>query len=237
MDSIVDNFDGLMDAFQIFFDNQNQVNPEQAYTCFKDIRPDNDSVNYEKFTRFVFLVVDTESVESDPWECILCCDAPDFGEADEEIKLKQIRMPLRDAIDYLVVLEQLVMTPSEVLEPYRWPLCMTPPATLMITEKDRTACEIATPAEARWNKRRGIAMAENANKGGERLYDAEVDRVLFRCPRPEAASVASLHRAVELSVRKNPTRRVIKFVDNRTDKAKREAEEASPGPPRSLRPA
>ena len=53
-------------------------------------------------------------MQSNPRQYIVCCDAPDFGEGDEEIKLKQLRMSIGEAEQYLSTLEQLTMTPSEI---------------------------------------------------------------------------------------------------------------------------
>ena len=241
VNDLVNYSDESMCDFRFLSNDQSHLTsktPEQAYSFYRDhLRPDDDSINFEENTRFVFVVVDTECIEADPWQCILCCDAPDFGEADEEPKLKQIRMPLREAVEYLCVLEQLAMTPSEVLNPDGWSLSMTPPATMMIQEKNRNRCEIATPAEARWNKKSGIMTVEAADEGQIRLYDAEIDRVLFRCPRAEAAFAASMHRNIELEVRTWSGRGNIRLIDNRTDEAVQEAKlkESSPNPSQFLR--
>ena len=58
------------------------------------MRPLDHSTSLKHFMRFVFLAIDEECVTSTPRQCILCCDAPDYGEEDQEIKLKSFRMPV-----------------------------------------------------------------------------------------------------------------------------------------------
>lgn len=45
--------------------------------------------------------------------CNFCCDAPDYNEADENIKLEQLRIPIEEVMPYLSVLAHLSTTPSE----------------------------------------------------------------------------------------------------------------------------
>ncbi|KAI4114209.1 MAG: hypothetical protein LQ338_008033, partial [Usnochroma carphineum] len=37
-----------------------------------------------EYTKFTFIVVDEQCLQSDPWEIIIACDAPDYGEAEDE---------------------------------------------------------------------------------------------------------------------------------------------------------
>ncbi|KAL9628238.1 MAG: hypothetical protein Q9164_007351, partial [Protoblastenia rupestris] len=142
---------------------------DQIYAFFKaHLRPADDSTTLEHFTTFTFLVVDEECVQSTPWQCILCSDAPDFGEADEEVKLKTLRMPIEQAMGDLCALEQLTMTPSEALDPGGLNVGMMPPPTMVpIGQREpdgQRLYKVATPVEARANKRRGIRMAEEADR-------------------------------------------------------------------------
>ena len=217
---------------------------DRFYDFYKDyLQPADDRIAHEDFIRYTFLVIDEECIKADPWQCILCCDAPDYGEADEEIKLKQLRLPLQEAAKHLCVLEQLVMTPSEVLNPDRLPLCMSPPATLMVTEHDRNEYRLATPMESRLTKKRAIEMVESSEGEAQRVYDAESDRVYFRCSRVEAQRVAALFRSMELQMRKDGGKGVVTIHDNRSEKAKEEGEkeksrqQVDPDPHRALKPS
>ena len=111
-------------------------------------------------------------MQATPRQCILCSDAPDFGEADEEVKLKKLRIPIEQAMEGLCALEQLTMTPSEALDPVGLKISMMPlPTTVPIGQQEPDGpmlYKIATPAEARANKRRGIKMVEENDRAEER---------------------------------------------------------------------
>ena len=82
-----------------------------------------------KHTNFTFIVLDDKCMEADPWEMIVACDAPDYGEDDDQPRLKYFRMPLKEAASSLYALEYLTMTPSEVESRSETVLSCFPPAT------------------------------------------------------------------------------------------------------------
>ncbi|KAL8634699.1 MAG: hypothetical protein Q9226_009451, partial [Calogaya cf. arnoldii] len=89
--------------------------------------------NYKdgKYTKFTFIVLDDQCMRSDPWEIIVACDAPDYGEADDEIKLKYFRMPFEEGASCLNALEHLIMTPSEAESHSNYVLTGFPPACMV----------------------------------------------------------------------------------------------------------
>lgn len=117
-----------------------------------------------KYTNFTFIVVDDRCFQADPWELIIACDAPDYGEGDgEENKLKYFRMPLEQGASVLPALEQLTMTPSENQNPDGGVLSSFPPAIMVPVRggnEESHGMRLATPREARENRRRMIKMAE-----------------------------------------------------------------------------
>ncbi|KAL6722376.1 hypothetical protein ACLMJK_001483 [Lecanora helva] len=103
---------------------------EQVYEYFKNhLRPADDDPHawVHTFTYFTFVVIDADCVKSEPWQCIVCCDVPDFGENERETHLKQLRLPIARAMEALPLLETLVQTPSEVVNEPELVLGMMPP--------------------------------------------------------------------------------------------------------------
>ncbi|KAL8947808.1 MAG: hypothetical protein Q9222_005947 [Ikaeria aurantiellina] len=139
---------------------------EDAYDYFKaHLRPADDAITGMPFSSFCFLVVDEACLASQPWECIICCDAPDFGEAADEITLKQIRLDMEDTMTYLPVLEELAITPDEV-EDVEMDLTF---------ESMKQEYKAVTPSEARKNKKRSLLLTEQAlSKQAEHTRQAEV---------------------------------------------------------------
>ncbi|KAL9611167.1 MAG: hypothetical protein Q9167_004189 [Letrouitia subvulpina] len=133
---------------------------EQCYEYFKkEFRPAEDSTLNGESTNFTFIVVDDSCLQSDPWEMIIACDAPDYGEGDEEEpKLKYFRMPLERAASVLPALEELTMTPSESQNPDGDVLSFFPPAIMVPVEGEKGNMRLATPKEARENRRRMMRM-------------------------------------------------------------------------------
>lgn len=187
---------------------------DEVYDIYKThIRPADDTTGHQIITSFTFIVIDEECVQSNPKQCILCCDAPDFEEADDEIKLKQIRMPLGKVMDYLYPLELLCMTPSEVEHPREVGLSVFPPAIVMPfddEEPENRKYRIATPAEARFNKR--VAMTENLSLSAGHLITT------MECPTKEFKLAAQLYRGARNQVWKSNTGLV--FHDNRSERYK-----------------
>ncbi|KAK3177994.1 hypothetical protein OEA41_000126 [Lepraria neglecta] len=95
-------------------------------------------------------------------------DAPDFRESDEKIRLKTLRLPLADALEFFISIETLTMTPSEVLQ-FDYPdadppiVKLIPPGILFLlepfTNPRNQEYRIATLAEARIKKREGLVTA------------------------------------------------------------------------------
>ncbi len=138
---------------------------DQVYDFFKShLRPADDSTARKPFTYFTFIVIDAECVESDPWQCILCCDAPDYGEAHEEVKLKQLRMPIAKVMERLCPREMLGQTPSEFANGSTWVLSMIPPPThfFIYDERGEKVLEDLTPGDSRKKKRGGIEDVDEA---------------------------------------------------------------------------
>ena len=160
----------------------------------KHIRLPEDSTTPKPFTRFTFMVIDDECVKSDPQQCIVCCDAAEYGDLDDEVTLKMMRLPIKIAVWILTPLEQLTMTPSEALNSDSDALCSMPPFTVkqLPDSPKGLLCGfiIATPAEARVFKQRGIARRPEKS---EKRIDDERGAVLFRISRREAKFVAHFH--------------------------------------------
>lgn len=115
-----------------------------------------------KYTEFTFMVVDDQCINSDPWEIIVACDAPDYGEADDEVKVKYFRMPFKDGASYLNSLEYLTMTPSEAENRTDDILSGFPPACMMpLRDKNGNwsgELRPATREEGIRNKKRMLAQ-------------------------------------------------------------------------------
>lgn len=196
---------------------------DQAYDFFKVIlRPADDSNKLASYSTFTFLAVDAACIQSQPWQCIVCSDAPDYGESPNETHLKQIRLPIEKAMQYLCPLEQLNMTPSDISNPDSRPLCTIPPWTMIPIEslpgEDVERFRMATPVEARETKRRGIELMETAGEGAERALDPARRGVLFRTPHSEAKGSAEMYR--EIAQRVPWSGFGLEFIDNRSSKTK-----------------
>ncbi|KAL8871539.1 MAG: hypothetical protein Q9174_002652 [Haloplaca sp. 1 TL-2023] len=162
-----------------------------VYEFFKNhVRKNEDVSTHHAFTHFTFLAVDEECFNPssplpelpagsryDPdykYTILVCTDAPDFNEGDSEPKLKVLRLPLDAAGRYLETLEQLNVAPSEVQrlvyeDPNaRW-LKMNPMPILRpiepYTNPHDQEYQLATPAEARKNKKAGIRSGERNPHG------------------------------------------------------------------------
>lgn len=114
-----------------------------------------------RYTTFTFIVVDDRCIESDPWEIIVACDAPDYGEADGEMKVKYFRMPFKEAARCLNSLEYLTKTPSEAENRSNDVLSGFPPPCMMPVRDENGNftgnLRFATREEAIKNKRRMLA--------------------------------------------------------------------------------
>ena len=141
------------------------------------------AVDYLKFPQrlsaFSFVVIDEACLPGEIMDCIICTDAPDYGESDEGVPvLKTIRTSASHAWVVMVALEEMTMTPSECeymaknLDDWGYDLENAPsgclnlirPARFVILEEDEEGNVLrrreATPREARINKENGIDIAE-----------------------------------------------------------------------------
>ena len=135
---------------------------EDIYAFFKShLRPPQDDLTGSFFSNFTFVVVDQVCVSSRRWQCIICCDAPDFGEQSKEIELKKIRMSLAEAVDHLIAFEELFLTPDE-FEDQEETLGfeVTPPATLTFTAQLNVYHHV-TLDQARKNRVRALRIIES----------------------------------------------------------------------------
>lgn len=124
------------------------------------LRPDPSGSGPRHFSSFTFFVIDAACLAASPPQCMVCSDAPDFGEATNEIKLKCFRVDIEEVMPSIAALEMLSMTPSEVRD--RKPLCLKvePQPMLVLDPNVPGQFQLATPEEGRANKRAGIEMAE-----------------------------------------------------------------------------
>ena len=135
---------------------------EEVYEFFKNhLRPrDDDPRGYHHtFSYFTFLAIDEDCIKSEPYECILCCDAPDYGDPHPETRLKQLRLPVARAIEGLNFLEDFIKTPSEVAGDPDFVMSMRPPSWFIYVFDDQGEClggEIASPGRARLKRGRSV---------------------------------------------------------------------------------
>ena len=149
---------------------------DQIYDFWKqNLRAADDAEGPQHFSAFTFVVIDKACLRSEPLQCIICTDAPDFNEAnDDALVLKSIRLDVAMAWNVMVALEELTMTAIEcqywanhpqdtdfsVLE-----IAERPPNTITEVEDENRndiVRRYATPAEARTNKRKAIRAGERA---------------------------------------------------------------------------
>lgn len=98
---------------------------------------------------------------------MLCSDAPDYGEGHSETRLKQYRLPIAKAINGLNLIEDLIQTPTEMINRPEFMLSMTPPGWLVINYDDQgemSGYVVATPGRARAKKNRIIWELEQEDK-------------------------------------------------------------------------
>lgn len=121
--------------------------PAQVYEFHKRIRPADDHTGPRKFTYFTFLAIDEQCVRADPMECLICCDAPDFGEDEYDINLKVLRVPFAILMKYLYALEQMAVTPSEVTSGEEFPLTSMPSPGLQVEDQTNGRVVFRCPLE------------------------------------------------------------------------------------------
>ena len=146
---------------------------DQVYDFWEQtLRAADDTEGPQHFSAFTFVVIDEACLRSDPLQCIICSDGPDYGEVDDAIVLKQVRLDVGMAWNVIVALEELTMTPTECQHWAKHPddknfsvleIALRPPTTVTVVEDDDTNDMVrryATPAEARANKRKVIVAGE-----------------------------------------------------------------------------
>lgn len=110
----------------------------------------------QKWTAFTFIILDEQTAINR--KCLLCSNAPDFGETPGEVVLKAIRMTFEKAVsDNLNVWEILHRCPSEwndeqILELY-------PPSSVFVLSRmadGRPVYRTASTEEALANRRRAV---------------------------------------------------------------------------------
>ena len=111
-------------------------------------------------------------------------------------------MAIKEAMQYLCALEHLTMTPSKVENPGGWEVSMMPPPNLVrVNEEAETELRgrIATPAESRRNKRRGVRTPEETDAKGDSQRELITLRDVLA---EEFLKAGTLARAAEQEVRK-----------------------------------
>lgn len=178
---------------------------EKLYDFWKaKLRRNEDEVADTHLSAFTFAVIDEETIKSfkaveaaapktegdededeeqlneklNKTTVLVCSDAPDFGEGENEVKLKTVRMSLNDAASAIMAFELLAVCPSEFGKEDA--LSVMPPPTLEVEdmsddeEEDEDTMKTlggligimgkpATPRKARENKRKAIQEAEKGN--------------------------------------------------------------------------
>ncbi|MDI1487934.1 MAG: hypothetical protein OHK93_007208 [Ramalina farinacea] len=136
---------------------------EELSEFFKShLRSSDESALGGPFTHFTFIVVDEACFDTKPLSCIVCCDAPDFAEGEDEIKLKSIRMDFDDATNWLPAFEELALTPEEYDDKEELlTFGIMPPPTMRFTDRVERY-RFAPMAQARRNKRRALRIVEEA---------------------------------------------------------------------------
>ncbi|KAL8726554.1 MAG: hypothetical protein Q9181_006008 [Wetmoreana brouardii] len=170
-----------------------------VYSFFKDhLRQPEDSTAHHPFTHFTFLAVDSECsrpplpqpqlapgspYDSDSgYTILLCTDAPDFYEDATDVRLKTLRLPIPAAIRYLDMVEQLLITPSEVQKLvfedtkarflHMLPIPILIPIEPIASNPRDQEYKIGTASEERANKAKGIRVglaSAGAPGGGIRI--------------------------------------------------------------------
>lgn len=174
---------------------------EEIYDFFtKHLRPDTDSTAPEQLTYFTFLAVDAGCIQASPSQCIICCDAPDYDEAEDDVILKTLRLPIKEAVEYLCPLEQLRLTMSEVADPSEraW---STIPAPTVIQDPDDPPREyrVATHGQARSNRRKLLKLTADAQHDSN--YSASEDLSYFKARWNEFFVVSEMDRKLSQMAR------------------------------------
>ncbi|KAL8929869.1 MAG: hypothetical protein Q9208_001013 [Pyrenodesmia sp. 3 TL-2023] len=178
-----------------------EINPEpypflnstvpQVYAFFKShIRQPEDAIRGHSLAHFTFLAVDAQCVRpsSSPPEpvepryrtgsnftILVCTDAPDFYESDDEPRLKTLRLPIAAAFQHLEQIDELVITPSELYtrifeNEHANTLRLMPPACLYpippyTDDEDEQEYKLGSFAQMRERKKQGLRLGEQSLMG------------------------------------------------------------------------
>lgn len=153
---------------------------DEVYDFYKrHLRPADDREAHPHFSAFTFAVVDEECLRAEPQQLIVCSDAPDFGEADDAVVLKTMRIKATRAWYASIRVEELTRTPMEAEmganavneELTVLKSAPMPPKLVCAEDQSESPDEVgddeaplyvfATPAQARAKKRAGIKAAES----------------------------------------------------------------------------
>lgn len=153
---------------------------DDVYGFFKHhLRPESDNTARDPLTSFTFVAIDVDCINASPLECALCCDALDFNEAPDNVKLKTLRLPLEKALAFLCLLEQLRLTVSDVADQQAHAWSSIPPATVFQSlGKPLRKYRISTYAQAR--ARRAWLLDLFANAENDRNYMISEDITYFK---------------------------------------------------------
>ncbi len=163
----------------------------QVYAFFKShMRQPEDAIRDRSLTHFTFLAVDAQCVQppstlpeplghrdspNSKFTILVCTDAPDFYEGDNEVRLKTLRLPLAPAFHYLDSIDQFTIAPSEVytltfenqhanILRMRPLPCLTPipPFT---DDLDEQVYKLGSFAEMRERRKIGLRLGEQSLEG------------------------------------------------------------------------
>ncbi|KAL8889667.1 MAG: hypothetical protein Q9215_003077 [Flavoplaca cf. flavocitrina] len=211
--SIEDTFAGIDSPFL-------DTSVEKVYEIFKtNISAPDDNAMDRPFTHFTCVMIDQECIDSAPYQCIVCSDAPDFGEAAGANMLKSMRLPLEVAAPVLVPLEQLFMTASEAIDSDSDCLYSMPPCTVKRGHYRDGRHLLATPAESRRQKERAIKLfIERPIPEFQKALDPARGAVLGRCPRKDAIKHSHRIRQLEGLARREGAS--VSFESNPSEEAR-----------------
>ncbi|KAL9034984.1 MAG: hypothetical protein Q9180_005106 [Flavoplaca navasiana] len=164
-------------------------------------------------------MVDQACIDSKPYQCIVCSDAPDFGEAAGANRLKSMRLPLEVAASVLVPLEQLFMTASEAIDSDSDCLYSMPPCTVKLGHYRDGRHLLATPAESRRQKERAIKLfIERPIQEYPKALDPARGAILERCPRKDVVKHSHMIRQLECLARREG--KAVSFESNPSEEAR-----------------
>ena len=130
---------------------------DDIYAFWRQYVRAKDDIVENRYTAFTFLVADEQTASNKT--VLLCSDAPDWGEGEHDVVLKEVRMGFRDAAIDVASFEYLSMTPSEwgkgkglIVNPNPW-------MKVVELETGQRAMVFSTPEFARARKRQALMDA------------------------------------------------------------------------------